>query len=474
MSDTIVLRTVYALDSNTGLFISTGKVLMTNGSGGTNWVDMLSTLTIVGGPVMNAMPSTISSFSTVNYNTTSLLSTLSSVFLKAICSLGAVANATGANVVTANLGTVGYVSTATLSTYVGEAVSTITHSPSTVSSLRDSLSTLQYANSSTISSTVASVTLSTLSTLAGIATLGYVSSLSLQSTVAGLGSIGYISSYTTPINFQSTVTGLGSVGYISSSTLRYTVDTFGNVYVSSLSLASTVGGLSTFGYVTRPVLDKAINDVNILKNTIRFDTVGNVIMSGSSNEIHFANPANVIYVSTFFQSSIYYSGANIGSTIIGRSVSRNDMEFSTAVLNLNGFSDFINANSRMTIDIYPTYAFSKLGTGTTAPTMIYISSLLMAGGVPLLNTTVTNSFYLDKTRISLENGTTVDGSNIFNQPIKITVPQRDWTFPSEFRLYHYMPSSLQYGVLQNALHSSTILPYFGSTGSIFVSVQNYV
>jgi hypothetical protein len=474
MSDTIILRKVFAVDSNTGLFIPPGKALMTNGTGGTDWLDVLSTIIIVGGPVMNNVPSTISSFSTLTYTTNSVLSTLSSVFLQAICSLGGITNATTANVVTANLGTAGYVSTSALSTYVGQAVSTVTQSPCTISSLIPSLSTAQYANSSTISSVLASVTASTLSTLNGIGTLGFVSSLSLQSTVTGLGSLGYISSINTPVSFQSTVTGLGSAGYISAATLQKTVDTFGNVYVSSLSLRSTVSGLSTFGYPTNIDLSTAVLGVSAMKNSIRFDSVGNVILSGSSNVINFTNTGNVIYVSTFYQSSMYYSGQPIGSTIIGKLVNNNAMEFSTAILNINGFSNFINANSRMTIDVYPTYVFTKLGTGATAPAIVYISSLLMAGGVPILNTAVTNALYLGTTQVVLENGLKIDGSNIFNQPIKISVPQRDWTFPTQFSLYHYMPSSIQYGILQNALHSTIITPYFGSTGSIFVSVQNSV
>jgi len=64
MSDSIVLRKIYALDSNTGLFISSGQALLTNGLGGAVWVDSLSTLAIVGGPIMNGLPSSISSFST--------------------------------------------------------------------------------------------------------------------------------------------------------------------------------------------------------------------------------------------------------------------------------------------------------------------------------------------------------------------------------------------------------------------------
>ena len=475
MSDTIVLRKVYALDSNTGLFLPPGQVLFTNGLGGTSWIDSLSTLSITGGPIMNAMPSTISSYSTVIYMNTSTMSTSMYELTKAVCSIGAIANATAASVVVANLGTAGYVSTATMSTYVGEAVSTLGASPSTISTLAPALSTLQYANSSTLSTMNSGIDSATRSTVAGLVVYGYVLSNQLASTVTGLGSVGYISTINTPMTFQSTVTGLGSVGYVSSSTLLNTINTMGNIYVSTTSLTSTVGGLSTFGYPTNIDLSTAILGISAAKNSIRFDTVGNVIMSGNSNSVTFTNTASVIYVSTFYHSSMKYTGAPVGSTIVGRLLNSNDMEFSTATINLAAFSSFINNNTRVSIDIYPTYVFTKLGTGATKPVIVAMSTLLKSGNTVLLDTAVTNSVFVGNTRVLLENGLTVDSSNIYNQPIKLTVPiPHVWDYTNPYTLYHYMPSSIQTNQLQNAIHSTIVTPYFGSTGSIFVSVQNLV
>ena len=475
MSDTIVLRKVYALDSNTGLFLPPSQVLFTNGLGGTTWIDMLSTLTIAGGPIMNSMPSTVSSYSTSIYMNTSSMSTSAYELTQAVCSIGAIANATGASIVVANLGTVGYVSTATMSTYVGEAVSTLGTSPSTISTLVPSLSTFQYANSSTLSSMMSSINGASVSTVDGLSNIGYIIRTQLTSTIDGLGQIGYISTVATPMSLQSTVAGLGSSGYVSSSTLLNTINTMGNIYVSTASLTSTVGGLSTFGYPTNVDLSTAILGISAAKNSIRFDTVGNVIMSGSSNFITFANAGSVIYVSTFFQSSMTYTGAPVGSTILGRVINSNDMEFSTATIRLDAFSSFINNNSRITLDIYPTYAFTKLGTGATKPAVVAMSTLLKFGNTVLLDTAVTNSLYVGNTRTLLESGLTVDSSNIFNQPIKLTVPiPHVWDYTNTYTLYHYMPSSIQTNQLQNALHSTIVTPYFGSTGSIFVSVQNSV
>lgn len=475
MSDSIVLRKIYALDSNTGLFISSGQVLITNGLGGTFWIDMLSSLTFVGGPIMNGLPSSISSFSTLSYSNASTLSTTTYDLTQAICSIGAIANATGANIQTANLGSIGYVSTATMSTYVGQALSTFSQSDSTVSTLAPALSTFQYANSSTLSTLTGGLYGDLFSTVAGLSNLGYVISEQLASTVTGLGSVGYISSINTPISFQSTVAGLGSIGYVSTSYLSNVINTMGNLYVSSASLASTVGGLSTFGYPTNIDLSTAILGISAMKNSIRFDTVGNVIMTGASNVITFTNPQNIIFISTFYQSSIYYSGPRVGSTIVGRLVGTNDLEFSTAVMRLDSFSSFMNSNSKVTFDIYPTYSFTKLGTGATEIPVLPLSTLLKCGSNILYNTCVTRHLYAGNTRTLLESGLSVDSFNIFNQPIRLTVPAPyEWDYTKTYDIYHYMPSSVQFGALQNALHSTIVTPYFGSTGSIFVTVQNLV
>ena len=72
-----------------------------------------------------------------------------------------------------------------------------------------------------------------VSTVAGLGTTGYVSTLSLTSSIAGLGTAGYVSTSW----FHSTIAGLGTLGYIS--TTEDTVRT-----------TSTVTGLGTVGYVS--------------------------------------------------------------------------------------------------------------------------------------------------------------------------------------------------------------------------------
>jgi hypothetical protein len=68
-----------------------------------------------------------------------------------------------------------------------------------------------------------------LSTISGLGSLGYISTASLFSSIEGLGTYGYISS----LGLESTIEGLGSLGYI-----------------SSLGLESTIEGLGTLGYLS--------------------------------------------------------------------------------------------------------------------------------------------------------------------------------------------------------------------------------
>jgi hypothetical protein len=317
-----------------------------------------------------------------------------------------------------------------------------------------------------------------MSTIANLGNLGYVTSTSLFSTVAGLGSLGYASTLT---DFKSTVTGLGSIGYVSTATLNTKFDTLGNWYVSSPSMASTVDGLSTFGYATNINLSTVFNGLSAMKNAIRFDTVNAVTVIGGTNT--FTNPGNIIYVSTFYQSSMMYSGPQPGVQFQGRIPPGlpNDMEFSTAVIRLDALSSFIDSNSwlsRITIDVFPTLAFTPLGTGAIGTNMLTISTMLRAGQppAPIYTTTTTNYMYAGSFKTTV-GGTPAlaDLSNIYNQPIRLTIPQGtvlDYRYP--FTIYHYMPRAVQNGPFQNGLHSNFITPYFGSTGSVFVSVQNSV
>jgi hypothetical protein len=495
MTDRIVLRKVYALDSNTGLFLSSGQSLVTDGLGGTNWLNVISSLSVYGGPSVGNLPSTLSTFSTQTYlNTTyffglSSLSTETNAQISTLSSIVAFQNPGQLTVdnlrsTVEGLGSALYVSTSYLQAAIVSTTKGVT-STGSVSSLStiDNLGTLGYVSTLSLRSTVqglASVgyisTSQLVSTVEGLNTFGpYLTTAAMVSTVTGLGSSGYISS----TQLQSTVAGLGSLRYVSTTQMQSTVEGLGTRgYISSTGLQSTVAGLGSAGaswgqsYVSTASLVSTTYALSTLKANIRFDNVTTITTIGSVNT--FTNVGSVIYTSTFFTSSIYYAGNNYQSMTAYNVPGTQDLLFSTAQINFAPFSNFINSNSRITLELYPTLVFSKLATGATGLAVLPMSTLLMSNTTPLLTTTVQNHVVLNQSRVTLESGTTIDSSNVFQAPIKMTIPPGTTSsnFVVPYTVLHYMPSSLNNGALQNALHNCNVVPYFGSTGSIFVSVQN--
>ena len=470
MSDRIVLRRVYALNPDTGGFIPAGNSIITDGRGGTTWSGVLDSLSTFGGPMVSFLPSTLSSFSTISYLNTSNIQVIQAQI-----------NGLTGNTITDGLGGT-YISTLSLQ-------SSITSTVAGLGSIYISSGALR----SSLTSTVAGLgsigyvsTLSLQSTVEGLGSSRYVSTLSLQSTVEGLGSSRYLST----LSLQSTVEGLGSSRYVSTGGLQSTVAGLGtSLYLSTLSLQSTVEGLGSSRYVSTGGLQSTVAGlgqtyVSSLALNIRYDNAGNVVIVGGSNTNTFGNISNLYFVSTFFQSSMTYSGAQPGVELTGNVINNSNMEFSTATIRLDAFSNFTNSNSRITIEAYPTLLFSKLGTGSAinTPLCFPISTMLKYGNDTLLyNTTTTNYLFAanGKSIVSdpnVPNGIRfIDSSNAFQQPIRISVPQNTiLNYQSNYSLYHYMPGAINYAANQTALHSNTFTPYFGSTGSIFVSVQNSV
>ena len=472
MSNIIVLRTVYALQSNTGQFLSSGQTLVTNGLGGTSWLDMASSLIITGGAIMNNLPSSISTV----YVNTSNIQILSNDLYPGLSSLSVAIAQTAGTISQVNLvssmqgiGTLGFTSTATVSTMIGAIAASGVTTASTVSSIASQIGSYGIPTQITLD-------LNITSTLCGLGQIGYISTAQLVSTSLGISqmisSLGTSSVTQTTAGLTSTVEGLGTSKYLSSTQLISTVKGLGQTYISTALFTSTVEGLGSIGYVSSSQLISTFLALSLQKANIRFDTTTNVTTIDSIN--YFATGGNIIYVSTFFQSSFFYSGNN--QQLTAATCNIHDLCFSTANLNFSHFSSFIDANSRLTLDIYPTLALSKLATGATALPILFISSFLQAGNTRFFNTTTNSPVFIANTRTLLENGSYVDSSNIFNQCIKMTIPMNTVNncYSSTFSLIHYMPSSLNNGGFQNALHNAEITPIFASTNSLFLSVQNIV
>ena len=216
-----------------------------------------------------------------------------------------------------------YISIDQLKSTTSNIISTVVESlPSTLAGLA-SIGYISFAQTISTVSTIAGINQSTLiSTVRGLGQ-SYVSSGTLQSTVAGLGqyyiSLDQLTSTTSNVMsvgkglVQSTFVGLGTVGYISyaqtvstvsgfcnmnRSNLISTVDTVGSLYISSLSLQSTVAGLGTYGYVSLSQLTSTTSNITklasdyILSTLLGMSNVGYVSISQLSSTLNGVRPIN--------------------------------------------------------------------------------------------------------------------------------------------------------------------------------------
>lgn len=525
MSDTVILRKIYALDSNTGLFISSNKTLLTDGKGGAIWTDMLVALESAGGEVIGYLPSTISTFSTVQYNqqitieelqiglstnyptsltpvqltssliglgslgyisSLSLTSTINSLSqigyisttqlrssLEGVGSLGYISSSQLQSTIE-GLGNLNYISTATVESSINSLSEIGYISSSQLTSTITGLGSLDYISSASLYSSINSLninnfvsTQSLISTVEGLGEIGYISTGNLESTIGGLGELGYISS----TYLTSTIEGLGEIGYISSGSLISSIGGLGTIgYVSSTYITSTIEGLGTFGYVSSATL---LSTVQALQSTIpdvRFDNVGNVFVTNSV--VNFNQGVSTITNPTLIYASSF-SFITPNTQIQAQIVNTNDLIFSTATLDLSPFSNYIYSSTNIILDIFPTYTFSRLGTGATAPGVLPLSTMLQVGNTILSNTTTTSFVVANQCRISINPTTFIDTSNIYQAPIRLEIPKTTITnYTSTYTLLHHMPGGLASNTIQNALDNENIGIHFDSNRSIQITLQN--
>ena len=356
------------------------------------------------------------------------------------------------NTKVAGLGTQGYVSTSYLVNYVTNALNNVGTSGNYVST-----PTLDLALTSTTSyifdleryvstGALTSTTVGILATATSGIAVGTLNT-ALASTVEGLGSggnNGYISSLTLNRALTSTVAGLGSGGI--------------NGYISTLSLQSTT---------------QQLTDMIMGGTTVTVDRAGNLIIQGGTINVG-SMTGSIIYVSTFIQSSVTYSGTNgtMSGTVLPDPNTGTDMMFSTCIIPFNTMSSFMNANSRVNLDVFPTFAFNELNSGSTRSLVTPISTFIQYGS---LDPSVNNSNLLKyvNTSFLIANSKTSGFSNYFQQQLRIQIPGSAiyGAFSNDYILYHYMPGGLTIN-LDPGLKASSITVNYSSTNSVFISVQN--
>ncbi len=470
-TEMLILRTLFALDPNTNLPISTNFVVTTDGVGGLVWMDPFQNLSTAG-PGVGYLPSTIfdlttnlstvsSVVSTINFQYKAGLSSLSTVLGLSYISSGIYDPQLTSTV--QGLGSSGYISSSQLF--------------STVSSL----GSLGYVSSSQLVSTVAGLGLAGFistsqltSTVAGLGNSGFISSSQLLSTVSSLGSLGYISSSQLVSTVSSltslvtsTVSSLGSLGYISSSQLFSTVSSLGSLgYLSTSQLTSTMNWLlASSNYVSTGALISTTNALSTLVNaTFYIDNAGNITINNGN--VSFSSAGDIVYLSSFVFSSITYAGNNgvITAQTYDGSPPRS-MMFSTATLSLDKFSSYITANSRLYVELYPSFVFSGIYQGASGYLVTEMSTFLQYGATYLTSYTANTWVYGTNTSNAF--------GNLYQQPIKIQVAGSAIlnNYANPYTICHNMVSSLTFDTT-NGFKNCNIDIKIGSTNSLFLTIQN--
>jgi len=358
--NTVILRKVYALEENTDKFISSGKLLMTDGSGGTQWVNALSTLIITGDPSIGYLPSTLQLLSTVNYANTLAISNLTITVSNVVNVLS--------NISIGNLtSTVAGLGQIYISSISNIGVSNLTSTVNGLGKIYVS-SASNFIATSNLFSTVAGLGSNSRSTVAGLGQI-YISSLSnvtftsnLVSTVNGLGQryISSLSNVTFTSNLVSTVNGLGQ-RYISSlsnviftSNLTSTVAGLGQRYISTQSLTSSITG------ITSNLQSNLVSTVNGLGQIyISTSSLTSTVTGVSSNLISSVEGINkgLFVTSNVLENSltstingagqIYISTSSLVSSVISISDLTKNIRFdnATSVTVMNSAVSFGNSSN---------------------------------------------------------------------------------------------------------------------------------
>jgi hypothetical protein len=304
------------------------------------------------------------------------------------------------------------------------------------------------------------------STLNGLGTYGYVSSSTLTSSLIGLGTFGYVST----LSLYSTTIGLGTFGYVSSLSLQSTVVGLGTKgYISSLTFQSTINGLGTLGYVSSASLISSVIGVNnnlissttdILKNkqNIYLNTAGSLVIGGSNINVTISTISSFYFYNTFYNSSINYKGNNNATTAYNSNL---DFYVSTLDTQLSNFSNYINKDTNISLEVYPNIIFPQINTDSN-PQIYHMSSFIQYNG--------SNIGIQQQTKFLAMNNS---ASNLFQQGLRLNIPgsiiNNNYSYPYllNHRFMNVYASNTNVG-----FSSSNVQIYMDSTSSYYLSIQN--
>jgi hypothetical protein len=483
---------IYSVNSNTALPYPANYIQVSDGQGTRVWQDIFGTISSQSGAGgVGYLPSTItrivgaaSSISTIVATSYSTLSTLigsggipGSITTFQLQSTVSWMQSTSKYISTGDL-------TSTMTPFFNGSLSYMSNIQSTVIGLGSS----RYISSPTLYSTANGINRQAYSTIEGLGSYGYISSTALQSTVQNLGIAGYVSSSA----LTSTVTGMlypptslgGSLGvvvtgssdppYVNFNSIisQYLLSTnyfnqsnagyFGVVFGGSLpsTTISLISSLGTFGYVSTPTLLSTSAGIQAAKQNIYIDRTGATNITNSQVNISSVNA--IIFLSSFVDSTITYQGQN--GPVVGNVFNNSNLSFSSATLQFDLFSSLITSSSRITVELYPTYQFDTLTTGSLTSKAIPMSTFIQYGNTYL------STFH--QTQIAA-NASQNGYSNFYQQPIKFSIPgtQVLGAYQTPYVMTHVLPGAISY-VTNNGFRSGNVNIFYGSTNSYFLTVQN--
>lgn len=381
-----------------------------------------------------------------------------------------------------------YISTADLTSSMTPFLNGSLSFMSNIQSTVIGLGSAKYISTATLQSTVVGMNRQDFSTLNGLGSYGYASTLSLQSTVQNLGLANYISSSA----LTSTVTGLlypatsdgGNLGivvtgssdppYINFANLtnQYLISTnyfnqsnaylYGVVYGNSLpsTTSGLISTLGTYGYVSTATMLSTSQGIQAAKQNIFIDRSGATNIYAS--QVYISSVNAITFLSTFIESSIVYKGQN--GSITGTVTNNSNLSFSTVNLQLDTFSSIITAQSRITAEIFPNLQFDSMTTGSLTSKSFPMTTYLQYGNAWLSTTHQTQV-----AGITAQNGY----SNFFQQPIKISIPGSAilGNYQDPYVLFHSLPGAISYQT-NVGFRSQGINAFFASTNSYFLTIQN--
>ena len=238
-------------------------------------------------------------------------------------------------------------------------------------------------------------------------------------------------------------------------------------------ITSSLNGLGTAGYISSTQLQST---VVALKQSFFVVNTDSLYLIGSGNTLVVSSLRELVYLSSFIQSTVTYKGSN-GNIAPQWTAGTQPISFTTANLQLDSFSTLITSRATVTIEVLGNFAFSPLGLAQS-PVPIYMSSFVQSGAQGnsnyLSSQMFQNMFFPSNYNSGTAGGLYGGISNYFSPSIKMSIPGS--VIQSFYRnaplvLGHYLPNAVTLATTQGFLNSNATV-FFGSTNSVFISVQN--